>query len=117
MNPMAGKGRERQRVRRKPRYYDQEDEEDYLYEDDADDDLWDDHYARRLRENRGQRGIVRRYLKEETSFVYDVTLGPCKRIIRSSCNAISVIITFFAVCFFFGFLIWFSHGIYSFFYK
>lgn len=91
----------------------EEEEEDWEEEEEEED--WEDPYLQKLKRGRQQRGQVRRYLREETTFFHDITVGPCKKMIRGSCSIISNIMTFFAVCFFFGAVIKISYTIYSFF--
>lgn len=92
-------------------------EEEDDYEMEMEEEFWEeeDPYREKMIRGRNQRGPVRRYLREETSFFHDVTIGPCKRIARMSCNTISYIGTFFSVCFFIGMVLKIFYTFYSFF--
>jgi len=93
--------------------YDWEEERDWEDEEEEEDDGYG--YRQKLRNGRNQRGVVRHYLRKETSFFQDIAINPCRRVVRMSCNTISYIVTFFAICFFFGAVFKISYAIYSFF--
>lgn len=113
MDPLRNNRTKRQQRQRSTRR--EEFEEDYLEdEEEIEEEDYND-YRRKLANGRNQRGQVRRYLREETSFFEDIAINPCRRVVRMSCNTISYIVTFFAICFFFGVVFKISYGIYSFF--
>lgn len=106
--------RPERRTRRQREEEDEEDEYDMVeYEEEEEDDGYG--YRQKLRNGRNQRGAVRRYLMKETSFFQDIAINPCRKVVRMSCNTISYIMTFFAICFFFGAVFKISYVIYSFF--
>ena len=117
LNPVRKKSaRQEFQKKRRPRYYDEEEDQGiFEQEEEEEEEDYYDPYERKLIYGRNHRSPVRRYLREETSFLHDVTIGPCRRVVRMSCNTISYIVSFFAICFFFGMVLKISYGIYSFF--